>query len=305
MLEVVSKAGNDDVAIVYVAKNKEGKYFEFVESLQPPFLRQEKWVLIVSTLFGCPVGCLMCDAGGNYQGKLSKEEIFWQIDYLITSRFPDKIVQCKKLKIQFARMGDPAFNIAVLEVLKELPQRYEYNNMIPCISTVAPVGCNYFFAELLRLKNKLYSNGAFRMQFSIHTTDNTMRDKMIPIKKRSFSQIAAYGTQFYADGDKKIALNFALAKDAPLCPDELRKYFDPKIFIIKLTPVNPTIASMANNIKSYFVNGAVDEDSDKLVKRLQLAGYDVIVSIGELMENAIGSNCGQHLRRLEDTIPHQ
>lgn len=295
MLDVISKHGNEELALVYVAKTKSGKYLEFVESIQPPLLRKEKWVLIVSTLFGCPVRCLMCDAGGNYCGKVSKEEIFAQIDYLIASRFPNHTPHCQKLKIQFARMGEPAFNPEVLKVLEELPNRYQNSCLIPCISTVAPYACNEFFDRLLPLKNKLYPNGVFRLQFSIHTTDSKMRDKLVPIKKWSFSQIADYGKKFYVKGDKKIALNFALAKEAPLSPDELAKHFDPKIFLIKITPVNPTAASLNNKIESYFVK-TIDDDENKLVSSIQAKGFDVIVSIGELTENKIGSNCGQYLR---------
>ena len=100
MLEIISKTGNDNIATVYVAKTQDNKYLEFVESLQPPLSREDKWVLIVSTLFGCPVGCLMCDAGGFFQGKLSKEEILAQIDHLVISRFPDKSITCAKFKTQ-------------------------------------------------------------------------------------------------------------------------------------------------------------------------------------------------------------
>jgi 23S rRNA (adenine2503-C2)-methyltransferase len=33
------------------------------------------------------------------------------------------------------------------------------------------------------------------------------------------------------------------------------------------------------------------------VEALRQSGYEVILSIGEVEENAIGSNCGQYLRR--------
>jgi 23S rRNA (adenine2503-C2)-methyltransferase len=135
------------------------------------------------------------------------------------------------------------------------------------------------------------------MQFSIHTTDQRLREKLIPIKKWDFSRIADYGAKFYAAGDKKITLNFALAKNSPICVKELKKYFDPSIFIIKITPVNPTINSMNNKIESYFVTGAANEDTNKLLEQLRDAGYEVILSIGELEENQIGSNCGQYVRK--------
>ena len=83
---VFAKSGREDLALVYLANfnGKSEKCIEFVESLEPGISRQKKWVLVISTLFGCPVKCSMCDAGILYNGKLSKEELLCQIDYLIT-----------------------------------------------------------------------------------------------------------------------------------------------------------------------------------------------------------------------------
>ncbi|MCK5047089.1 MAG: radical SAM protein, partial [Candidatus Heimdallarchaeota archaeon] len=69
-MEIVAKYGRDDLAILYIAQ-EDGKFLEFVESLQPPVPRDKKWVLILSTMYGCPVKCSMCDAGTYYHGKIS------------------------------------------------------------------------------------------------------------------------------------------------------------------------------------------------------------------------------------------
>lgn len=296
MLRVVAKTKNSDIATVYVAQSSSNKYIEFVESIQPPFTLEEKWVLIISTLYGCPVNCPMCDAGGFYQGKLSAEEILAQVDYLVAQKFPDKKIPCKKFKIQFARMGEPTLNPAVLEVLEQLPQRYQVQRLLPSVSTVAPVSAENFLNKLCDLKNKLFAQGNFQMQFSIHTTDENLRDQIIPTKKWSFAQIGHYGKNFYQTGDQKITLNFALSKNNPINPLVLKKYFDPEVFIIKITPINPTISALKNNLQSYFVTGEHSEDNNQLLAQLRNEGYQVILSIGELEENKIGSNCGQYVR---------
>ena len=64
-MQVVASAGRDDLARVYIARDDAGRYIEFVESLQPPWPREKKWVLIVSCLYGCPFACRICDAGGE------------------------------------------------------------------------------------------------------------------------------------------------------------------------------------------------------------------------------------------------
>lgn len=218
-MRIIAETGRKDIAIVYIVEIREGKLVEFVESLQPPIPREKKWVLLVSTMFGCPVGCIMCDAGGMYQGKLSKEEIFAQIDFLVKKRFPTGKIAVEKFKIQFARMGEPAFDKDVIEVIEELPERYDAPGLIPAISTVAPSGTDKFFEKLLSVKRKKYTKGRFQLQFSIHTTDEEIRDKLIPIKKWDFSQIAEYGEEFYERGDRKITLNFTLGKGIPVEPD--------------------------------------------------------------------------------------
>jgi 23S rRNA (adenine2503-C2)-methyltransferase len=295
-MKIIASSGREDVAIVYIAEMEDGKLVECVEALQPPTPRSQKWVLLVSTMFGCPIGCQMCDAGGYYEGKPTAEQIFEQIDFLVRKRFPDGRVPVRQFKIQFARMGEPALNPAVLNVLREMPSRYDVPGFMPSISTVAPAGIERFMEQLLQIKQEQYSGGMFQFQFSIHTTDLSLRDKVIPIKKWSFEQMAEYGRRFYAPGDRKITLNFALAEGMPVDPEVLLNYFDPQIFLIKITPLNPTYRAVENNLTSY-IDPLQRDAQYELVNNLQKNGYDVIVSIGEAEENYIGSNCGQYIRR--------
>ncbi len=226
-MKVIASAGREDIAMVYIGEGRDGNLVEFVESLQPPLPRQKKWVLLVSTMYGCPIGCKMCDAGGYYKGKPSMDDILDQIDFLVQQRYPDRIIPCEQWKIQFARMGEPALNSAVLSVLDELPRRYQAAGLMPSLSTVAPRGAERFFERLLEIKNTHYSRGNFQFQFSIHTTDENMRSELIPVKKWSFAEMAAYGERFYSRLDRKITLNFALSRNMPVEPAVLISYFDP------------------------------------------------------------------------------
>lgn len=298
-MRVLAKTGCEDIAIVYIAQVDDGQLIEFVESVQPPIPREEKWVLIISSLFGCPVGCPMCDAGGDYRGKLSKEQILEQIDYLVARRFPQRKIPVQKFKVQFARMGEPAYNRHVLEVLQELPGCYDAPGLLPSVSTIAPRGSESFFDRLLDIKEELYRE-RFQLQFSIHTTDVRLRDWLIPTPKWDLAQIARYGRAFHRNGQRKITLNFALAEGMPVHRDVLRRHFDPDIFFIKITPVNPTFRARQNQIVSLVT---AQMERYEVIEVLRNEGYQVILSIGELAENHIGSNCGQHvsnyLRRSE------
>lgn len=295
-MKVHAVAGNEGIALVYIVETDSGHLVECVESIQPPLAREKKWVLLVSTMFGCPIGCMMCDAGGYYHGKPTKDEIFSQIDFLVDKRFPDRDIPCEQFKIQFARMGEPSLNQHVLDVLQELPGRYRAPGLMPSISTVAPAGTERFFGRLVEIKQENYTGGHFQFQVSLHTTDVELRDQFIPVKKWSFAQIGVYGERFYAAGDRKITLNFALAQGMPVDPTVLLNFFDPNKFLVKITPLNPTYRARENNLVSY-VDPLSVEQRYEIVQRLQESGYEVILSIGEMEENFIGSNCGQFLRR--------
>ncbi len=296
MIKVHASAGKEDIAMVYIVETSSGNLVECVESVQPPLPREKKWVVLVSTMFGCPIGCIMCDAGGYYHGKPTRDEILAQIDFLVEKRFPDGDIPCEQFKIQFARMGEPSLNNAVLDVLQELSQRYKAPGLMPSISTVAPAGTERFFERLLEIKQEYYSGGHFQFQVSLHTTDTKLRDTFIPVKKWSFEQIAKYGERFYAVADRKITLNFALAQGMPVDPAVLLKFFDSDKFLIKITPLNPTYRARENELTSY-INPFDAEREYKINQMLQESGYQVLLSIGEREENLIGSNCGQYLRR--------
>lgn len=294
-MKVIAKQGNPDIATVYIAEMENGERVEFVESVDPQISIHKKWVSIVSTMFGCPVKCPICDAGKQFKGRLTVDEIFFQLNYLVENRFPTGVVDVDKWKIQFARMGEPSMNPAVLDVLEILPQSYNAPGMMPCISTIAPRGSDRFFERLLEIRQDQYP-AHFQFQFSVHSTDKHARSKLIPIRTWGFEEMAAYGEAFHRKGSRKIALNFSLIEEVPIDPDVLLQHFDPGVFIIKITPLNPTFAARKNNMRSMYYN---QNKWISVIDNLKSAGYEVIVSIGELEENAIGSNCGQFISMTE------
>jgi 23S rRNA (adenine2503-C2)-methyltransferase len=294
ILKVISRTGDPELATVHVGELGDGELVEFVESVQPPVPREEKWVLIVSTLRGCPIRCPMCDAGRAYRGRLSADEILGQLDHMVVSEYPDRRVPVPKFKVQFARMGDPAFNPQVLDVLRRLPKAFDAPGLMPSISTVAPEGCMDFLRRLTEIKDELYGGGMFQMQFSIHTTSEEARRTLVPCRTLSFREMADWGRSFHRRSDRKIALNFAAVKGFPVDAGAAADSFSPDHFMIKLTPVNPTVSSFENGLE-----GVIDPDhpetAEDMVGSFVSEGYDVVLSIGETRENQIGSNCGMYV----------
>jgi 23S rRNA (adenine2503-C2)-methyltransferase len=288
-MKVVLEKGLDELAKVYVSihRNDDRYMLEFVDSLSGSDSIQDKWVIVASSQFGCPVGCLMCDTKDYYEGNPTTEELLSQIDHLIKKRFPDGSIPVKKFKVQFARMGEPALNINVVRAIDEIHHRYDAPGLMPCISTTAPSGAEEFFQELKRLNHEIF-HGNFQLQFSIHSTDEGQRDKIMPVRKWSLERIAEYGNEFFVGG-RKVSLNFALAPENELDPGKIARTFSPEVFMVKLTPVNPTEHAKINRM----VREGLTEEEVPQIGELRELGFDVVLSVGDPRENHIGSNCGQ------------
>jgi len=288
---IVLKTGRPDLAEVYLAYMRgDRKYLvEFVDACAVAGGdRREKWVIIISTQFGCPAGCLMCDAGGGYLGDLTADEMLWQIRTVVEAHPELDPRTCRKFKVQFARMGEPSLNDAVLEVIRWLGK--EYPNCIPCVATLAVAGREAWFRELLDLREGFRD---LQLQFSVNTTDAALRDELMPIGKMSFDRIARYGETFYRPGSRKPSLNFAVSDSLPLDPAVVARTFDPDRFVIKLTPLNPTRSARDNALVSLDGPGGDASLLDIRTEQFRALGYEVVCSIGDWEENRIGSNCGQ------------
>ncbi|HAD82995.1 MAG: hypothetical protein A2509_10245 [Candidatus Edwardsbacteria bacterium RIFOXYD12_FULL_50_11] len=298
-MKILGRNGRKDLAVVYLAESENGRMLEFVDSCEPAAVgRDKKWVIVVSSQFGCPVGCLMCDAGGDFMGNLSLPEIRSQIEHVLSENRDLDPQRCQKLKIQFARMGEPALNDAVIDVIHWLADNHPA--AMPCIATMAPAGRDKWFESLLNVSQRFSD---MQLQFSMNTTDLEMRDKLIPYPKMSWPQMAAFGRRFYRPGSRKPSLNFALSPGIPVEADRITNYFDPEIFAIKLTPLNPTATANSNKLQcleeSNEAHGMVKGKAGEFVK----LGYEVIESVGNMEENFIGSNCGQMVRKFTARMP--
>jgi 23S rRNA (adenine2503-C2)-methyltransferase len=293
--------GREGLAFVYMLQLDDDPrhLVETVDSIDPRYPRADKAVIIISTQFGCPVGCLMCDAGGQFEGNLTAEQMLAQVRF-VSARRPENLAS-RKLKVHFARMGEPALNPAVLEALEQLPTELPTPHLLPCISTVAPRGSQAFFAELQRIKKRRY-DGHFQLQFSINTTDETLRRRLIPTPHLELGAIAELAGAFCKrPDDRKVVLNFALGCDFPVDVDLLARRFDSARFMVKLTPINPTEQAQRSGLTT-ILSAADPASADALAGRLRQRGFDTVVSIGESEETDIGSNCGQFVRARLETL---
>jgi hypothetical protein len=102
--------------------------------------------------------------------------------------------------------------------------------------------------------------------------------------------MAAFGGPFChpSKGDRKVTLNFAPITGYSIDPSVIRECFDPDRFLIKLTPLNPTLRSSEGGMRS-----VIDHDSPQtgqaLIDEFTREGFEVILSIGEVDENMIAA----------------
>ncbi len=291
---ILAKREVPGLAALYLASLGQDRLVEFVDTLEPGLPKARKWVMMVSTQIGCAVGCLMCDAGAlGYGGNLSREEILAQVRHIAAENHGLELSRHPKVKIHFARMGEPSLNPEVLGALKDLAREFPGPGVIPSLSTVAPKSpaVEPFFEDLLRVKDSLFSGGRFQLQFSLHATGEDKRREIVPIRKWSLEEVAAYGERFVKPGDRKVTLNFALAEGEGLDPEELGRTFDPGSFLVKITPVNPTRSARASGRS--FAWTAEPAPLKALAGELQRLGFTVILSPSLPEEIAAETSCGQ------------
>ncbi len=293
-MKIIEQRQAPGLATLYLAELSEGRRIEFVDTLEPEVPKTSKWVMMISTQVGCAVGCRMCDAGAfGYQGNLSAAEMLDQVRCIV-ARNPDLDARRHpKLKVHFARMGEPSLNPAVLEALRLLAWEFSGPGLIASISTVAPKSpaLASWFEELIRIKDECYPQGRFQLQFSLHATDEAVRREIVPIKKWTLEEVADYGRRFVKPGDRKVTLNFAPGPGESLDANRIAEVFDPKFFLIKVTPINPTLA--AQRSRTTHVWAQAPESVRQAAAALQARGFEVILSPSYPEEIESETSCGQ------------
>jgi 23S rRNA (adenine2503-C2)-methyltransferase len=192
-----------------------------------------------------------------------------------------------RFAVDFSRMGEPAFNPAVLDVLRELPGRFGARLLAVHLSTMGPERCGGFYEALEHVQRAHYPDGRLRLQLSLHTTDEAVRARVIPVRGLSSSCLAALGERLHVPAGRKVALHFALARELPLEPERLRAHFRPDVFRVTLSPLQPTRAAA----HAGFTPAPA---SEALLARVRAAGYAVEVLPADEEEQAAGAACGMY-----------
>ena len=255
----------------------------------------EKWVITISSQYGCSMGCSFCDVAKVGPGINASFGDMLKQTYSAIGLHPE-IKTTKRLNLHYARMGEPTYNDDVIFTAYWLASDLKNKDwgFHPVVSTMMPKKNRNLFRFLdnwISLKNNL--NGEAGLQLSINTTDFEVRNKTMPHAmglnniSNIFHDLLAYREELKG---RKITLNFALT-EAKIDAKYLRKLFNPKYFICKITPMHKTKACIDKGI---LTDGGYDfyYPYEKVEKELKAEGFDVIVFIPSKEEDESRITCG-------------
>lgn len=213
----------------------------------------EKWLIAISTQFGCPQKCKFCLVPElGFHGNLTAEQMWEQLE-MVFSMHPE-VTKSDKIKVGFARMGEPMYNWQnILQVMREMKTYKEGFTFLPCYNTILPrvKVFNKGPIEVLKedvMSAKEYLDGFMHIQISTNSTNEEERRMLfggqdvitIEEMKKNFNGIP--------NNNRLITLNFILGSGWELDPNKLYG-LDPNVFCIKVTPLNITDKTVESGLE--------------------------------------------------------
>jgi 23S rRNA (adenine2503-C2)-methyltransferase len=261
----------------------------------------EKWVITVSTQYGCSMKCNFCDVPNiPFNGNASFEDLKQQF-YNAISLFPD-VHYTDRLNLHFARMGEPINNPEVMDFAQWI---YENKDVIredvglrietlhPVLTTSLPDRTPRLLQKLERwakIKNRIY-NGQAGLQLSINSTDEGQRQEMFCGRAMPLAKIADIVDKLPNPVGRKYCLNFAYSTDYKIDAKLLAMMFDTEKVMCKITPIHNNSACTDNNIKT--IGGYESWNPyQKPEEELKNAGFDVLVFVPSMDEEDGLVTCG-------------
>jgi 23S rRNA (adenine2503-C2)-methyltransferase len=253
---------------------------------------EEKWVITISTQYGCSMGCTFCDVPMVGPGR--NATVTDLISQVVAAQSIHPEVTKGRINLHYARMGEPTFNMDVLDATNALRARLKDFHFHPVISTMMPKNnkkLSEFLFSWLLFKNTTRNDAG--LQLSINSTDDAERCAMFNGNSLSLCDIARMvDRNISATGlrGRKIALNFAVA-DFAIDAKVLKSLFDPNFFMVKLTPMHQTRAAKSNCLATAG-DCATLAPYRRHEEELKAEGFDVLVFVASKEEDESRITCG-------------
>ena len=256
----------------------------------------EKWVVTISTQYGCNSNCLFCDVPKVGRGiNVTYDDLKGQV--LSALSLHPEVLATKRLNIHYARMGEPTWNKDVLTFtrdVRKIIRPYIGRSLVhPVLTTMLPNKnkfLNEYLNEWVDIKNDTFRGDA-GLQFSIQTTNDELRDKLFSSNSLQLKEIAKIGEMLDTPKGRKYTLNFALGDNFDVDATKLAGMFDINKFMVKITPIHVTTACKQNHIETK--NGYFDYSPYRDIEnQLKAKGFDVLVFIPSIEEDTSRITCG-------------
>jgi 23S rRNA (adenine2503-C2)-methyltransferase len=261
----------------------------------------DKWVITLSTQYGCPMRCTFCDVPNIPFGGNATLSDLWQQLYKAIRMFPN-VGYTERLNVHFARMGEPTYNQHVLDfavgmynskrAIHEITG-LRIETLHPVLTTSLPKANKNLYDVLMDwcdIKNRVY-NGQAGLQISVNSTDERQRDKMFNGMAMTLEEFSKVAHRFPMPIGRKYCLNIAFSTDFIVDAEKLKRLFDPRMFMVKITPIHNNTACRDNGIVT--VDGyASYRPYSKLESELKEAGFDVLVFVPSMDEEDGLVTCG-------------
>ncbi|RJQ26012.1 MAG: radical SAM protein [Peptococcaceae bacterium] len=196
-------------------------------------LKNEGWVIGISVMSGCPVGCRFCDTAGRYYGSLTVQEMIDQVDFVLNKNRSIDPGSLAEFRISFAQMGEPFYNLGnIRKAMIRLQERFPHAGFV--LNTVG-VKLPQAVDDLLRLGKEVRN---IQLQFSLHTTSEVYRNELLgPVKKLTFKEISSIVDSWRAlpnNWKRKVDLYFMMLEGMFFDVDFVTRIFNPKDVQIRL-----------------------------------------------------------------------
>lgn len=224
--------------------------------------REEKHIICVSCMMGCPMGCVFCSSGDNYYGNLSDEQIYRMTLELM------KCIPCdnKDILLSFMGAGEPMMNpVNVERSIKKIGESIERI----AISTSGIFLSNLYMFDLEKIK----------LQLSVHSVNDVQRKNIIfrPKIEKIMNDLSKFNI-------KKIDYNFVFVdglNDTEGTHNDIISWCDRwNIKGIKVNKFHPQKGFTESRNKNYIIERI--RESGIEVEEYETDGEDIGVSCGQM-----------------------
>lgn len=238
--------------------------------------RKTGTTICISTMVGCPVGCIFCASGKNgFIRNLTPSEIVQQV----------VMVKEKINRIVFMGMGEPLFNYnSVIKSIHILRDRNGLNFPTDgiTISTVGPI------PQLKKLREEHLK---IQLTLSLHATNQRTRDMVMPhMKSFDINEIVNSVLSYSERHNRKITIAYLLipgVNDKPSDVRQLAKWFSGKNVLVNVLQYNETDCNVVKrpNKQQLVAFKKKLEDAGLVVKLRESRGNNIKAACGQLVSN--------------------